>query len=83
MVRNFSNLTTPRLVLWCYLLWYVVVALRYFDPNPRLWVTSLGLSVIIGFALILNPKLAMPARAFLGTAYLSRLTLRSRRVTLE
>jgi hypothetical protein len=41
-------------VLWCYLLWYLVIVARYFDPNPRLWLTSLGLSAIIGIALILN-----------------------------
>jgi hypothetical protein len=28
--------------------------IRYFDPHPTLWLTSLGLSVIIGFALFTN-----------------------------
>jgi hypothetical protein len=27
---------------------------RYFDPSPRLWLTSLGLSMIIGIALFLS-----------------------------
>jgi hypothetical protein len=49
-----ASLTPARLVLWCYLLWYLVIVLRYFDPSPRLWLTSLGLSVIIGVALLLN-----------------------------
>jgi hypothetical protein len=49
-----SGLTPARTVLWCYLLWYLMVLVRYFDPSPRLWLTSLGLSVIVGFALLLN-----------------------------
>jgi hypothetical protein len=56
LVRYFATLTTGRVVLWCYLVWYVVnVALR-FDPTPRLWMTSLGLSGIIGVALWLSTR---------------------------
>lgn len=55
MLRAYlRNLNTGRLVLWCYLVWYLVVLVRYFDPSPRLWITSLGLSAIIGFALYLS-----------------------------
>jgi hypothetical protein len=57
------NLTTPRLVLWCYAVWYAVVLVRYFDPNPRLWLTSLGLATIIGIALLLSTTAAMPPGA--------------------
>lgn len=42
------------MILWCYLIWYLVVLARYFDPNPRLWFTSLGLSLIIGIALYIS-----------------------------
>jgi hypothetical protein len=35
-------------------MWYLVVLVRYFDPSPRLWFTSLGLSSIIGVALFLS-----------------------------
>ena len=52
--RYIRNLSTGRLILWCYLIWYLVVLVRYFDSSPRLWLTSLGLSVIIGFALYLS-----------------------------
>ena len=48
------NLTTGRLILWCYFVWYVAVLIRYFDPSPLLWLTSLGLSAIIGFALYIS-----------------------------
>jgi hypothetical protein len=54
LLRYLANLTTGRLVLWCYLIWYLVVLVRYFDPSPRLWLTSLGLSLIIGTALYIS-----------------------------
>jgi hypothetical protein len=41
-------------MLWCYFVWYLVVLVRYFDPHPGLWFTSLGLSLIIGVALLVN-----------------------------
>jgi hypothetical protein len=55
-VRYLRNLTTGRLILWCYFIWYLVVLVRYFDPNPRLWSTSFGLSLIIGLALYINAR---------------------------
>ena len=48
------NLTTGRLILWCYLIWYLVVLVRYFDPHPLIWLTSLGLAVIVGLALYIS-----------------------------
>ena len=54
LLRYLANLSTGRLILWCYLIWYGVVLVRYFDPSARLWLTSLGLSGIIGFALYLS-----------------------------
>jgi len=54
VVRYLGELTTPRTILWCYLLWYLVVVSRYFDPHLQLWLTSVGLSAIVGFALLLN-----------------------------
>lgn len=52
--RYLSGLTAGRFVLWCYFIWWAVVLVRYFDPTPRIWMTSVGLSVIIGIALIIN-----------------------------
>jgi hypothetical protein len=52
--RYLAGLSGGRFVLWCYFIWWAVVLVRYFDPNPRIWLTSLGLSVIIGIALTLN-----------------------------
>jgi len=54
MIRYFANLPWTRLVLWCYLMWYFTVVTLYFDPSVSLWLSSLGISVIIGTALILS-----------------------------
>ncbi|MDB6129184.1 MAG: hypothetical protein JWM04_291 [Verrucomicrobiales bacterium] len=48
------NLNGPRITLWCYLFWYLVIFIRYFDPSLRLWLTSLGISAIIGTALYIS-----------------------------
>lgn len=53
-VHYLASLTPGRYVLWCYLIWYLVVLVRYFDPHVRIWLTSLGLSLIIGTALLIN-----------------------------
>lgn len=54
LVSYLKGLTLPRIVLWCYLIWYLVMAAAYFDPAPRLWLTSAGLSLVIGCALVLS-----------------------------
>jgi hypothetical protein len=53
-IRYLAQLSRGRLILWCYLIWYLVVLVRYFDRNPRIWLTSLGLSAIIGIALYIS-----------------------------
>jgi hypothetical protein len=54
LIRYLTNLSGGRLILWCYFIWYLVVLVRYFDASARLWLTSLGLSAIIGFALFVS-----------------------------
>ena len=58
LLRYLANLSRGRLILWCYFIWYCVVLVRYFDPSPRLWLTSFGLSIIIGCALYLSTTAA-------------------------
>jgi len=58
LVHYLANLSKGRLILWCYFIWYLVVLVRYFDPSARLWLTSLGLSLIIGFALFVSTTAA-------------------------
>ena len=56
LLRYFANLIAGRAVLWCYAVWYVVNVTLHFDPRLRLWLTSFGLSGIIGFALLLSTR---------------------------
>ncbi|MFN2375397.1 MAG: hypothetical protein ABR538_02595 [Candidatus Binatia bacterium] len=56
IVRYFAGLTNGRIVLWSYLLWYLVTVAAHFDASPRLWLTSLGLSAIIGVALWIGTR---------------------------
>jgi hypothetical protein len=55
-MRYFRELSTARLVLWCYLIWYLFFVARYFEASATLWMTSLGLSAIIGVALLLSTQ---------------------------
>lgn len=54
LIRYIASLSIARQVLWCYLSWYLCVVFLYFDPSPVLWVSSLGMSGIIGLALQLS-----------------------------
>jgi hypothetical protein len=65
-IRYLANLTKGRLILWCYFIWYLVVLVRYFDGSPRLWLTSLGLSLIIGIALYISTTASGSGEVKLG-----------------
>lgn len=54
MLRYFASLSTGKLVLWCYLIWYFVAVFNYFDPAPEIWLNAVGVSVVIGVALLLS-----------------------------
>jgi len=54
MVRYFANLPLSKTLLWCYLIWYVVFACLYFSPAPEIWLNSLGLCLVVGYALFLS-----------------------------
>lgn len=56
LVRYFGSLGTGRTILWCYAIWYVVNVTAHFDANPRLWLTSCGLSAIVGIALVISTR---------------------------
>jgi hypothetical protein len=58
ILRYFARLTAGRMMLWCYLVWYLTNVAFHFDPRPRLWLTSIGLSVIIGTALLVGTRSA-------------------------
>jgi len=54
LLQYFCNIKLDKLILWCYLIWYLVVVYFYFDPTLKIWLNSLGISVVIGTALILS-----------------------------
>ena len=49
-----SNLSNGKLVLWCYLIWWGATVFHHFDPSPSIWLNSVGISAVIGVALILS-----------------------------
>nr|WP_243838731.1 hypothetical protein [Prosthecobacter fusiformis] len=56
MLHYLQELSTGRVILWCYAIWYGVNITAHFDPRPQIWLTSLGLSAIIGAALIISTR---------------------------
>lgn len=62
LLAYLGQLTTAKQVLWCYLIWYLTMVGFHFDPSPRLWMTSLGISAVIGFGLILSVSSGNAAR---------------------
>jgi hypothetical protein len=57
-LRYLGSLRWPKVILWCYLCWYAGMVSRHFDPAPRLWLSSLGISGLIGLALIFSTATA-------------------------
>lgn len=56
LLHYFRNLKIQTLILWCYLIWYFAIIFLYFDSSPKLWASALGISCIIGFALVLSTQ---------------------------
>lgn len=52
----FASLEAGKIALWCYLIWYLGVAYLYFDPSVALWLNAVGISAVVGVALILSVK---------------------------
>ena len=53
-MKYLANLSGGRIILWCYLIWYSFFVARYFDPDRQLWLTSVGISAIVGVALVIS-----------------------------
>jgi len=73
--RYFAGLGPARRVLWCYLIWYLYVLARCFDPSPLLWLSSLGISLIVGTALYLSTARSGQRRVSLDRWQITRLYL--------
>jgi hypothetical protein len=55
-LRYFANLPPGKIVLWCFLIWYVATVAHHFDMTPSIWLNALGISAIIGVALYLSVR---------------------------
>jgi hypothetical protein len=55
-LRYLAQLSLGRQILWCYLIWYLVIAALHFDPSPSLWLSSLGISALIGVAFLVGAE---------------------------
>jgi len=56
VINYFARLSISKLILWCYLAWYVAVVCLYFEASAALWISAIGLSFFIGIALILATR---------------------------
>lgn len=63
LIKYFSTITTGKVVLWCYLIWYLVTVFLRFDPSPNLWLNSAGISIVIGVGLLLSVSQSSHSRA--------------------
>ena len=73
LVRYLAGLNAARTILWCYLIWWATAVALYFDPSPALWLTSLGISAIVGCALWLSSIHSPAGRIKIGRWQLFRL----------
>jgi hypothetical protein len=55
-MRYFVRLPPGKIVLWCFLIWYASTVAHHFDPTPSIWLNALGISAIIGVALLLSVR---------------------------
>jgi len=56
MIRYLARMDSTTLTLWCYFCWYVAIVCQYFDATPGLWLSSVGIAFLIGFALNLAAR---------------------------
>ena len=54
LIQYLYEIKLDKAILWCYLIWYVTVVCFHFDPSVKIWINSLGISVVIGTGLMLS-----------------------------
>jgi predicted neutral ceramidase superfamily lipid hydrolase len=55
-LKYLAELTPGKITLWCYLIWYLVTVVEHFDRSPGIWLSSLGISAVVGVALLLSVR---------------------------
>ena len=54
LIQYLYKIKLDKAILWCYLIWYLVVIYFYFDPSLKIWTNSIGISAVIGTGLIFS-----------------------------
>ena len=54
--RYLVRLPAGKIVLWCFLIWYLATVIHHFDATPSIWLNALGISAIVGVALYLSVR---------------------------
>lgn len=54
LIQYLYEIKLAKVILWCYLIWYIVTVYFYFDPSLKLWIDSIGISLVIGTGLLLS-----------------------------
>ncbi len=54
LVHYWRAIRLNKVILWCYLIWYLSTVYFHFDPAPKLWINSLGISAVIGTGLLFS-----------------------------
>jgi len=63
LFNYFAAISKGKIVLWCYLIWYLATVILRFDPSPMIWLNSMGISAIIGVGLLLSVSNSIAIRA--------------------
>jgi len=54
LIQYLYEIKLDKAILWCYLIWYVIVVCFHFDPSLKIWINSIGISAVIGTGLMLS-----------------------------
>ena len=54
LIQYLNGIKLDKAILWCYLIWYVIVVCFHFDPSVKIWINSIGISAVIGTGLMLS-----------------------------
>ena len=54
LLRYLGQMPASRMILWSFVIWWAVMVHYHFRADLRLWLTSLGIGIIVGYALMLS-----------------------------
>jgi len=54
LIQYLYEIKLDKAILWCYLIWYFTVVCFHFEPSVKIWINSIGISVVIGTGLMLS-----------------------------